>query len=166
MLRTLLLGCVVFVGCGGGGGTADLAMMPPPPDMSLDKFTGTWKYSNGTQTATCNGQPQVTPITGNLTIAVGVSSDLVTTDPNCNLKWSAGGATSSLLPGQSCTGNFSDGMGCSWDWTMNLVTGTLVTSDGMVMSQSEMGNIVYRCNGGAPLTCSIVVSATLMKVAK
>ena len=50
---------------------------------NLKRFVGTWRATSGTITTICPGYaPFTDPVSGNLVWSSGVSSDLVSTDPN------------------------------------------------------------------------------------
>ena len=76
-----------------------------------DKFVGTWKFTSGTTTINCPGLAvQTEPVTGNISVNQGSTSDLVMVDEQCSLKFDVkASTTASAVPAQSCTVTGTDG---------------------------------------------------------
>src|SRR5436190_1615306 len=86
-----LLAALGLWGCGGGSD-------------DTGAFVGSWQYSSGTMTTTCQGQgPVVNQLSGTVTVSKGISSPLVIVNPTCTLKITPNGTAATLDPaGQIC----------------------------------------------------------------
>lgn len=137
--------------CSSGGGSG-----------SVGRFTGTWHPTSGTVTTTCPGfTPDVESVTDNLVWSKGISSDLVSTDPNtsCVLNADITGSTAAGS-GQPCT--IPDGQGGTFTITITGYTFSL-SADGQVAQESGSGTAVEN-NGGITLTCTLSETASYTKI--
>jgi hypothetical protein len=125
-----------------------------------DKFVGTWKFTSGTSTVNCPGLAADTqPVTGNITVSKGATSDLVVVKDDCSLKLSLAAATTAdALPSQSCT--TVDATGTEVDTFSSVV---FSTSDGATAHLS-MTLTAALTGGGSSLTCTVTQSADLQKL--
>ena len=150
-----LLAALGVAGCGGGSS-----------DDNTSLFVGSWQYSSGTETVTCQGQPPVTnQLSGTVTVSKGVASPLVIVGPSCTLKITPNGTSATLDPGQTCpptSGVTNDGTPYtetdtyqSGSFTVNGITGTV----------AESGTALL-VGGGQSITCSFTENGTLNKVSK
>ena len=155
MRHTIKMLCLVFVlavsACGGEEGD------------NLGRFVGTWRATSGTVTTFCPGYASFTdPVTGNLVWSSGVSSDLISTDPNsaCAIMADVNGATASGVPGQSCTG--PDGIGGMSTVTFDGYT-FVISADGQTATENMSGHVTYVVEG-ASLVCSFNQSGSYQKI--
>lgn len=152
------MGLALVAGVAGCGGS---------DDNSAQKFIGTWMYAAGsTVTVTCSGaQPQVYPLTGNLTIAAGLNADeIAITTSACTLKLAVAGSMATLASaGQMCNGQSQDQNGNPVSVTINYGSGSLSTTDGKTLTESLMGGITA---SGSSTTCSYSASASATKVSQ
>jgi hypothetical protein len=139
-------------GGAGMGGTST----PAAPDLSA--FTGTWKYTTGTEVANCGAQNFTEQLSGNFKIEKGTDAPLVIIDDSCVLKMDPSGTTATLRAGQTCT---EVTMGNSATLMVNagsmVVTGTTATIN-------HSGNLTLILNG-ASVACRYTVNGTAMKIA-
>ena len=126
------------------------------------KFIGTWHPSSGTVTTTCPGLGTSTdPVTTNLIWAMGVSSDLVQTDPSTSCVLSAN-ITGSTASGSGPPCSFSDQMGGTFTLTISTYTFALA-ADGQTAQENGSGTLVDN-NGGVSVTCSLSETAAYQKI--
>jgi hypothetical protein len=143
-----LAALVALGGCGGGD------------DGNVDQFVGTWMYSSGTSTITCQGlQPSTSQLMGTFTIAKGIDSPLVITG-SCTVKMDPKGNTATVRSGQACPPSSSQGITetdtiQSGSMVVNGLTGTLAVSGSALL----VGN-------GQSLTCTFTDNGTANKVSK
>ena len=133
------------------------------PENPSGKFVGTWRATSGTVTTLCPGYEAITdPLNGSLTWAVGVSSDLVGTDPGsaCPTLADVNGGTATGLPGQTCSG--SDGAGGVY--TVSVTSYTFVVSpDGRTATENQSGTLMAVLDG-ATVVCSVNASGSYQKI--
>jgi hypothetical protein len=129
----------------------------------LGRFVGTWRATSGTFTMLCPGYaPSTDPISGNRIWSSGVSSDLISTDPNstCAIMADVNGATASGVPGQTCTG--PDGIGGIQTETLDGYT-FVISADGQTATENMSGHVNYVVEG-ASLVCSFNESGSYQKI--
>lgn len=123
-----------------------------------DDFVGSWKYTSGTETWNCEGESSTEPLSGNITINEGSSSDLVLVDDDCSLKLAIDGDKATLDGSQSCTVSEAGATG-----TMTVNSYTFTTSDGETARLSASGTVTLS-GGGVSFTCIVTQSADLEKL--
>ena len=130
---------------------------------NLGRFLGTWRATSGTLTMLCPGfQPFTDAVSGNRVWSSGVSSDLISTDPNgaCAIMADVNGATASGVPGQSCTG--PDGIGGIQTETVDGYT-FVISADGQTATENMSGHVNYSVEG-VSLVCSFNETASFQKI--
>jgi hypothetical protein len=144
MMKLGLLVAFATAGCGGGS------------SGGASRFIGTWSYSSGTQTTTCNDfvPPTSTDqLTGSVLVSAGISSDLVTNDgEGCLLKFDVVGGVGDVIPGQSCGSSitFTDGTAGTLTitpqtWTLSLLNNTVMNSSGSGAAMVQAAGATYPC---------------------
>lgn len=122
---------------------------------STDDFVGSWKYTSGTLTTNCQGESSTDPLTGNITINEGSSSDLVLVDDQCSLKLTIDDDKATLDGSQTCV---SDG----GEITMTFNTFTFKVDDTTAhLSSSGTATV---STGGVSITCTLSGSGDLEKL--
>jgi hypothetical protein len=130
---------------------------------NLGRFVGTWRATSGTVTTICPGYAPITdPVSGNRVWSSGVSSDLISPDPNggCAILADVKAATASGVPGQSCTG--PDGVGGLSTVTFDGYT-FVISADGQTATENLSGHVTYVVQG-ASLVCSFNESGAYQKI--
>jgi hypothetical protein len=143
-----------FAGCSSSGS-----------DNSM--FVGSWQYSSGTETITCQGLAPVTnQLSGTVTVSTGISSPLVIVGPTCTLKISPTGSSAVLDPsGQVCPPTPGvDANGTAYTETDTYQSGSFTVA-GITATVAESGTALL-VGGGASTTCSFTENGTLNKVSK
>lgn len=125
-----------------------------------DRFVGTWKFTSGTLTVNCPGMAvETVPVTGNLVVNEGSTSDLVVVDDQCSLKFDIkGSTTASAIPAQSCTTTGTNGTEVD---TFNEVV--MSSQDGATAHVSATFTAAIT-SGGQSITCQATQSADLVKL--
>ena len=124
-----MLGLVIVLAlsaCGGGQG-----------DNSAGLSVAAGDVGNG-QRGFPGLRASTVPVSGNLVWGSGVTSDLISTEPNgaCAMMADVNGATASGVPGQSCTG--PDGIGGLSTVTFDGYT-FMISADGQTATENMWG---------------------------
>ena len=129
---------------------------------AASKFIGTWHPSSGTVTTTCPGAgTDTSSVTTNLIWSMGVSSDLVQTDPSTSCVLNAN-ITGSTASGTGAPCSFSDGSGGTATLTISSYTFALA-ADGQTAQENGSGTFVDN-NTGVTITCSLSETAAYQKI--
>jgi hypothetical protein len=129
---------------------------------SASKFIGTWHPTSGTVTTTCPGLgTDTSAVVDNIIWAMGVSSDLVQTDPSTSCVLTAH-ITGSTAAGTGAPCTVSDGAGGTATITITSYTFVL-GADGQTGTENGSGTVVDN-NGGVSITCTLSETAAYQKV--
>lgn len=155
-VKAMLIGLTLTLGaCGSGGGGGN-----------VNKFVGVWGLSGGTFTFTCAGQATTSQATGNVTWAVGATSDLVQTIPDtqCVFHANVAGMTASGVPGQTCIVNTNTGGDSITDQLSFTAYTFSLSADGLTATENYSGNDAKTDNtSGASENCTFTQQASYSK---
>ncbi len=148
-IKAILVSLVLTAGaCGGGSDGKDLS-----------RFAGVWSPTAGTTTVTCSGASQTSAVTGNVTWAMGTSSDLIQTvsGSSCVIHADVEGDTASGVGTQTCVWDSTDAYyGDSLSTSISLTAYTFVIgSDGHTATENFSGTLLQTDNStGLNTSCT------------